>query len=99
MPQIYGYAYHSPLILRNLVPLRDHLPIYLEARWVASDLYKNVNPLIQDCSSPDKTLVILAGSLPILQSFLKTFPDLKQKMKIVLFEFPGFVNPFKDPPY
>lgn len=96
MAQIYGYAFHSPLILRQLVPLRDHVPIYLEARWVASDLYKNVNPLIQECSS-DKTLVLLAGSLTILQSFLKTFPDLKQTLKVVLFEFPGFLNPFKDP--
>lgn len=95
MAQIYGYAFHSPLILINLVPLRDHTPIYLEARWVASDLYKNVNPIIQDCSL-DKTLVILAGSITILQSFLKTFPDLKHKLKIVIFEFPGLVNPFKD---
>lgn len=95
MIQIYGYAFHSPLILQNLVPLRDHVPLYLESRWVASDLYKNVSPSLQDLGS--KTLVVLAGSLPILQGFLKTFPDLKQRVKVVLFEFPGLINPFKDP--
>lgn len=95
MAQIYGYAFHSPLILQNLIPLRDHVPIYLESRWVASDLYKNVSPLLQDAEN--RTLVVLAGSLPILQSFLKTFPDLKQVIKVVLFEFPGLLNPFRDP--
>lgn len=94
MSQIYGYAFHSPLILRNLIPLRDHVPIYLESRWVAGELVKNVSPMLQDCEN--KTLVILAGSLPILQSFLKTFPDIKQPMKVVLFEFPGLINPFRD---
>lgn len=94
MVQIYGYAFHSPLILQNLIPLRDHTPIYLESRWLASDLYKNVSPLIQDVR--DKTLVILAGSLPILQSFLKTFPDIKQDVKVILFDFPGLINPFRD---
>jgi len=94
MPQIYGYAYHSPLILRNLIPARNHVPVYLEARWVASDLYKNVNPLLQECDN--KSIVVLAGSLTILQSFLKTFPDIKQPIKVILFDFPGFLNPFKD---
>jgi len=94
MAQILGYAFHSPLIIRQLVPLRDHFPIYLEARWVASDLYKNVNPLLQECGN--KTIVVLAGSLTILQSFLKTFPDLKQPIKVILFDFPGLLNPFKD---
>jgi hypothetical protein len=96
MVQIYGYAFHSPLIMVNLTPLKDHYPIYLEARWVASDLYKNVSPLLEECST-DKTVVLFAGSLPILQSFLKTFPDVKQKVKVVLFDFPGLVNPFRDP--
>ena len=94
MPQIYGYAFHSPLILINLVPLRDHVPIYLESRWVASDLHKNVSPLL--AMSEGKTLVILAGSLSMLQSFLKTFPNAAP-LKVVLFEFPGLLNPFRDP--
>lgn len=97
MTQIYGYAFHSPLILRQLVPLRDHVPIYLESRWVASDLYKNVNPMLN--ADTDKIIVLLAGSLTILHSFLKTFPDIleKRKIKVILFDFPGLVNPFKDP--
>jgi len=94
MSQILGYAFHSPLILRQLVPLRDHIPIYLEARWVASDLFKNVSPMLENAEG--NTLVILAGSLTQLQAFLKTFPDIKYPMKVVLFDFPGLLNPFKD---
>jgi len=77
MPQIYGYSFHSPLIIAQLVPLRDHVPIYLESRWIASDLFKNVSPMLQDCEN--KTLVILAGSLNQLQAFLKTFPDINSR--------------------
>lgn len=93
MAQILGYAFHSPLILRQLTPLKDHIPIYLEARWIASELTKNVSPMLENAEG--KTLVILAGSLPILQSFLKTFPDAAP-LKVVLFEFPGLLNPFRD---
>ena len=94
MAQILGYAFHSALILRQLVPLKDHIPIYLESRWQGSDLYRNVSPLLEN--SGNKTLVILAGSLVMLQSFIKTFPDIKNPIKVVLFEFPGLINPFKD---
>jgi hypothetical protein len=96
MVQVYGYAFHSPLILRQLVPLKDHTPVYLDHRWIASDLQKNVEPIL-DMTSGKTTFVVLAGSLPILQSFLKTFPDIKQDIKVILFEFPGLVNPFRDP--
>lgn len=94
MVQIYGYAFHSPLILINLVPLHGHVPIYLESRWVASDLQKNVSPMLENTEG--KTIVVLAGSLPMLQSFLKTFPDASP-LKIILFEFPGLLTPFRDP--
>jgi hypothetical protein len=94
MVQIYGYAFHSPLIIRGLVPLRGYFPIYLEARWVASDMQRNVGPLLKECEG--KTIVLLAGSLSMLQAFLQTYPDLKQKLKVILFDFPGFLNPFKD---
>lgn len=93
MAQIYGYAFHSPLIIRQLIPLRDHVSVYLESRWIASDLHKNVAPILE--SNEGKTLVILAGSLSMLQSFLKTFPDAAP-LKVIVFEFPGFVNPFRD---
>jgi len=94
MVQILGYAFHSPLIIANLVMVRDHLPIYLESRWVASELYKNVSPQLENAKG--KTVVVLAGSLPMLQSFLKTFPDVAP-LKVILFEFPGLLNPFRDP--
>jgi len=94
MAQIYGYAFHSPLILQNLIPLRDHLPIYLESRWVASDMYRNVSPQLENAKG--KTVVVLAGSLPMLQSFLKTFPDVAP-LKVILFEFPGLLTLFRDP--
>ncbi len=96
MPQIYGYAFHSPIIISNLVPLRDHIPIYLDSRWLASDIFKNVNPVVADIHA-SKILVVLAGSLPVLQSFLKRFSDIKNPLKVVLFENPGFVHPFRDP--
>jgi hypothetical protein len=94
MAQILGYAFHSPLIMGNLIP-RIYFPIYLESRWVAGDLYRNVNSLIQEAG--DRTIVLLAGSLSMLQSFLKTFPDIKNSLKVILFEFPGLLNPFRDP--
>jgi len=93
MTQIYGYAYHSPLVLMNLVPLRDHVPLYLDPRWVASDLRKNVEPVLKKAGV--KTPVVLAGSLGVLQSFVRAYPEAQ--VKVVLFEFPGLVNPFLDP--
>jgi hypothetical protein len=93
MTQILGYAYHSPLILRNLIPLKDHVPVYLDHRWVASDMSKNVTPLLE--MNKGKTFVLLAGSLPLLQSFLKIFPDVAP-LKVILFEHPGLINPFLD---
>ncbi len=95
MPQIYGYAFHSPLILRNLVPVKEYLDIYLDAKWLTSEMHKNVSPLI--AKDRDKTLVILAGSLTILQAFFTSFADLDRKIKVILFDFPGLLNPFEDP--
>jgi len=90
MKQIYGYAFHSPLIIINLVPHKEYIPIYLDAKWLNSDVKKNVTPLL----SENKQIVFLA-SLPILQVALKLFPDITPK--VILFEFPGLINPFKDP--
>jgi hypothetical protein len=94
MAQIYGYCYHSPLILINLTPLKNYVPVYLDSKWVASDMQKNVAPIVDDISE-GKTLVVYAGSLPILQSFLRAYPDIK-RVKVILFDFPGLLTPFRD---
>lgn len=93
MTEIYGYAFHSPLVLMNLVPLRNHVPLYLDSRWVASDLKKNVDPVLKTVAK--RTIVVLAGSLKVLQMFVRVYPDLP--VKVILFDFPGLINPFLDP--
>jgi len=91
MTQIYGYAFHSPLVLMNLVPLKYN-PVYLDSKWVVSELKKNVEPVL---TRSKKTSVILAGSLRVLQMFVRAYPD--SPVKVILFDFPGLIHPFLDP--
>lgn len=94
MPQIYGFAYHSPLILLNLVPRLGYFPIYLDAKWSDRDIVRNVAPLLATMPTGGM-LVAVAGSLTALKAFVKGFPE--RKCKVVLCDFPGLLNPHEDP--
>ena len=92
MKQIYGYAFHSPLVLVNLVPLK-YAPVFLDSTWVVSDLKRNVDPALKKVGR--KTVVLLAGSLRVLKMFVRAYPDTP--VKVILFDFPGLIHPFLDP--
>lgn len=94
MAQIYGFAYHSPLFLVNLTPRLQYAPLYLEAKWTDRDLVRNVSPMIATIPT-GRMPVVVAGSLTALKAFLKGFPNMV--CKVVLCDFPGLLNPFKDP--
>lgn len=94
MTQIYGFAYHSPLFLQNLCPRMSYAPLYLEARWTDRDLVRNVTPVMQAIPQGHIPLVV-AGSLTALKAFVRGFP--KFKGKVMLCDFPGLINPFRDP--
>lgn len=90
--EIYGIAYHSPLVIYNLISPRKHYGILL--------LDENTKRIKEDFEnqkrhshSANKMPVILAGSLDILHTFLKLYPDLVN-VKVILFDFPGLLIPF-----
>ena len=97
MSKIFGLAFHSPLIIHSLVPPRD----YGRALLVTdspTEIKKEVDTAVK--SSRKRPIVMLAGSLSILQSFLKEYVAGKHsdvQWKIVLFDFPGLLVPFDLP--
>jgi hypothetical protein len=90
--EIYGLVYHSPLIIRTLVPYLEYNPIYLEAKWTQFEMQKYVK-LNLDQST--KMPLILAGSITILQQYIKAFPD--RVCKVILFDCPNMLNPYLHP--
>lgn len=91
--EIYGLTYHSPLLIRTLVPYLEYNPIYLEARWTNLEMQKFVKFNLDQ--TVNKIPLILAGSLTILQQFIKAFPD--QNCKVILFDYPNLINPYLHP--
>ena len=91
--EIYGLTYHSPLIIRTLVPFLEYNPIYLEAKWSNSEMQKYVKLTLDQ--SANKIPLILAGNLTILQQFFKAFPETI--CKVILFDYPNFLNPYIHP--
>ena len=95
MIQINGFVYHSPLIIRCLIPTVAYAPIYLELKWTASDM-KSVGHLIDDAKHNNNTIVLM-GSLSSLQLFFDVYPDITARVKVLLFDAPGLVNPAAHP--
>lgn len=95
MIQINGFVYHSPLIIRCLIPTVSYTPIYLELKWTASDM-KSVCHLIDDAKYNNSTIVLM-GSLTSLHTFFDVYPDITAKIKVLLFDAPGLVNPAAHP--
>jgi len=90
--EVYGIAYHSPIILWQLILPRKYNAVLL-VNVQAAQIKEDVNN--QLAKRDTKTCVILAGSLDIAQLFLKLFPKLD--CKLLLFDCPGLLNPFVGP--
>ena len=97
MIQLNGFVYHSPLIIRCLIPTTHYTPIYLELKWTASDM-KSIGHLIEEAKYKNNTIVLL-GSLTSIQTFFGVYPKLHEKIKIKLFLFDaaGLLNPAVHP--
>jgi len=91
--EIYGIAFQSPFLLWTLVPSRKYFPILL-INSSHSQIKEDVVTQTKQHEGMKKMPVILATSLPIMQSFIKQFP--KMDCKTLLFEVPSFMNPFFD---
>lgn len=91
--EAYGFAYHSPLILWQLLPPKKYFPVLL-ANDSPSQIKDDVKAH-QEKYDSKRMPVILAGSLPILQGFIKAFP--KMQCKVLLFDCPSFLLPFFGP--
>jgi hypothetical protein len=94
MTEAYGFAYQSPFMLWQLVPPRSYYPLLLVNDSPSAIKDDVVNHTKQHGGSK-RLPVVLAGSLDILQSFLKQFP--KQDCKVILFDCPCFLEPFFGP--
>lgn len=89
--QAYGFAFITPLIVRSLIPPKRFYPILL-----VTDNAKQIKDQVESAKSQFggfRKPVVLAGSLEVLQTFLKQFPSLKD-VRILLFDFPGLLIPF-----
>lgn len=96
MNNIFGFAFHSPLIITTLVPPKEYAPVLLISDSV-SDIKRDLSQGV--AKSQGKPLVILAGSLTILHGFLKEFMEdkIENPVKVLLFDFPGLLVPFNLP--
>lgn len=93
--EIFGLTFHSPLGIKLLTPA-NYSPIYVAHDWAGSHFRKNLDPTVRQVMASSKTPVVLAGNLTVLQQFLREYPEV-QKLKVILFDFPGVVVPFEDP--
>jgi len=89
--EIYGVAYHSPIILWQLVHPKKYNVILLVNNQPSQIKEDVQSQLRKDARTP----VVLAGSLDIVHSLLKLFPKLD--CKLILFDCPGLINPFVGP--
>ena len=91
MIQAYGLAFHSPLIIFNLIPLDKYFPILLVDESKQS-IKREFDARIKK-NKEGKNPIVLANSLSILQNFVSEYPTLKG-VKVILFDFPGLLTPF-----
>jgi hypothetical protein len=96
MNKIYGLVYHSPLIIHHLIPPKDYTRVLLISDN-ASDVRRDIDSAVK--LGRKKPLVVLAGSLSILQLFLHEFNagKIESPVKVILFDFPGLLIPFDTP--
>jgi hypothetical protein len=90
--QIYGVAYNSTIILQQLVSARKYNPIGLHVTMSNSQIKHEVEDKLKKSRN---TPVILAGSLQVARTFLRSFPELE--CKLVLCECPPFLDPPASP--
>lgn len=88
--QAYGFAFITPLIVRSLVPPKRFYPILLTVDN-AKQIKEAVESAKNHCGGFRKP-VVLAGSIDILQTYLKQYPAADAR--VLLFDFPGLLNPF-----
>jgi hypothetical protein len=96
MSKIFGMAFHSPLIIHSLIPPKDYGRTLLISESY-SDIKREVESSIK--AARKRPIVAIAGSLAILQVFLKDFLASKHDVqwKVILFDFPGLLVPFDIP--
>ena len=89
--QAYGFAFITPLIIRSLVPPKKFYPVLL-----VTDNAKQIKEQVESAKNQqggNRKPVILAGSIEILQTYLKQYPTAKDA-RVILFDFPGLLIPF-----
>ena len=91
--KVFGIAFHSPLLIFNLIPPEKFHPILLVSEN-RKEIREQINGRMSE-NTDGKTFIVLAGSLVILQQFLEEY-NFKSGLKILLFDFPGLILPFNN---
>lgn len=93
--RVYGLAFHSPLIIRTLIPPTKYSVVLL-IDDVPASMRKAIEQGVKTANS-QKPMLVLAGSLANLQFFLREYGEIKIPYKVILFDFPGLLTPFNLP--